>query len=139
MPDILERSQDLESLCHLETMFQEHGFDDGYRDGEKSGELEGRIFGCEKAYELGRELGFYSGCIDAWSELAALHPEKINPRALRHMDTLRSMISEFPTINSPDADMYALRDKMKNKMRVITSLLNVQQKYIMVEPPKMTY
>jgi hypothetical protein len=28
---------------------------------------------------------------------------------------------------------------MKNKMRVITSLLNVQQKYIMTEPPKMTY
>jgi hypothetical protein len=49
------------------------------------------------------------------------------------------MISEFPATNSPDADMYGLRDKMKNKMRVITSLLNVQQKYVMAEPPKMTY
>lgn len=55
------------------------------------------------------------------------------------MDVLRTMISDFPATNSPDADMYALRDKMKNKMRVITSLLNVQQKYVIVEPPKMTY
>lgn len=55
------------------------------------------------------------------------------------MDTLRTMIADFPATNSPDADMYALRDKMKNKMRVITSLLNVQQKYIMTEAPKMTY
>jgi hypothetical protein len=55
------------------------------------------------------------------------------------MDVLRTMISDFPATNSPDADMYALRDKMKNKMRVITSLLNVQQKYIIAEPPKMTY
>lgn len=57
--------------------FAEHGFDDGFRDGERSGELEGRIFGCEKAFDLGKEIGFYSGCVDMWTQLAAQHPETV--------------------------------------------------------------
>ncbi|CAO3624518.1 unnamed protein product [Cunninghamella blakesleeana] len=139
MANTPQRSQDFESLCYLETVFQEHGFDDGYRDGKNSGELEGRIFGCEKAFDLGREIGFYSGCIDTWNELAAIHPNKINERALRHIQTLKKMISEFPSTNDKEADMYNLRDKIKNKYRVITSLLNVQQKYNMTEKPKIVY
>ncbi|CAO3608895.1 unnamed protein product [Cunninghamella echinulata] len=127
MTDTPTQSQDLESLCYLETVRK------------KLGELEGRIFGCEKAFELGREIGFYSGCIETWTELAAVYPDKINERVLRHINTLKKMISEFPLTNDKDADMFALRDKMKNKMRVITSLLSVQQKYIMTEAPKIVY
>jgi hypothetical protein len=70
-------NQDLESLCYLETMFQEYGFDDGFRDGEKSGELEGRLFGCEKAYDLAKEIGFYSGCIDMWEQLQQSYPDTV--------------------------------------------------------------
>ncbi|ORX57971.1 DUF1715-domain-containing protein [Hesseltinella vesiculosa] len=135
----VERSQDLDSLCHLETVFQEHGYDDGYRAGEQSGELEGRLHGCEKACELGREIGFYQGCIDGWQELALLHGDKINPRALRHMEALRNMIAEFPRTNDATADMYGLRDKMKNKYRVIVSLLRVQHKYNMTDAPKLNF
>jgi hypothetical protein len=58
---------------------------------------------------------------------------------LKQIDGLRKLIDEFPAQNDHDTDLFALRDKMKNKLRVITSLLSVQQKYIMTEAPKMTY
>jgi DNA-binding transcriptional regulator GbsR (MarR family) len=60
-------------------------------------------------------------------------------RAQKQIDGLKKLIDEFPAHNDHEADLFALRDKMKNKLRVITSLLGVNQKYIMTEPPKMTY
>ncbi|KAI8391775.1 uncharacterized protein BYT42DRAFT_610966 [Radiomyces spectabilis] len=133
------KQQELESLCYLETMFQEYGFEDGFRDGEKSGELEGRLFGCEKGFELGREIGFYSGCIQVWAQLAEQHGEKISPKVVKHIETLQRMIDEFPKDNCPNTDLFALRDKMKMKMKVITSLLGIQQKYNEGEVSKMSY
>ncbi|KAI9263774.1 hypothetical protein BY458DRAFT_230145 [Sporodiniella umbellata] len=132
-------NQDIESLCYLETMFQEHGFDDGFRDGEKSGELEGRIFGCEKAFELGKEIGFYSGCVEMWQQLSAQYPEAVSQKISKQLESLQKLIDQFPEYNDHDVDMFALRDKMKNKLKVISSLLGVQQKYLSTETPKMTY
>ncbi|KAG0776854.1 hypothetical protein G6F62_013473 [Rhizopus arrhizus] len=132
-------NQDIESLCYLETMFQEHGFDDGFKDGEKSGELEGRIFGCEKAFDLGKEIGFYSGCVDMWYQLSAEYPEMISSKITRQLEGLQKTIDQFPNYNDHEVDLFALKDKMKNKLRVISSLLGVQQKYSSVETPKMTY
>lgn len=60
--------------------FEEHGFEDGFRDGEKSGELEGRLFGCEKAFDLGREIGFYKGCVEMWTQLINTNPDKVPSR-----------------------------------------------------------
>ena len=60
--------------------FQSYGFEDGMRDGQESGELEGRIFGCEKSFELGREIGYYDGCAEAWKQLAELYPNHISQR-----------------------------------------------------------
>ncbi|KAI9010850.1 hypothetical protein CLU79DRAFT_772966 [Phycomyces nitens] len=136
---VIPHSQDLESLVHLETMFQECGYDDGFRDGELSGELEGRIFGCEKAFELGREIGFYEGAIKTWKHLAESYPDLISSKALRHMDRLQEQIDAFPNDNDPDTDLLAVRDKMKNKMRVITSLLGVQQKFLQTPITAMNY
>lgn len=49
------------------------------------------------------------------------------------------MIDEFPRENCPNTDMYGARDKMKAKLKVITSLLGVRQKFNMEDPPKMIY
>ncbi|RCH90247.1 hypothetical protein CU097_008537 [Rhizopus azygosporus] len=132
-------NQDLESLCYLETMFQEYGFDDGFRDGEQSGELEGRIFGCEKAFDLGKEIGFYAGCVDMWTQLSIDHPDMISSKVLKQLESLQKLIDQFPDYNDHDVDLLALRDKMKNKLRVISSLLGVQQRYLNEEKPKMSY
>ena len=44
------------------------------------------------------------------------------------------MIDEFPRDNCPNTDMFAARDKMAAKMKVITSLLGVSQKFNMEKP-----
>ncbi|KAI9244492.1 hypothetical protein BDA99DRAFT_544025 [Phascolomyces articulosus] len=119
----------LESLVYLEEMFQQCGHEDGIRDGKESGVLEGRIFGCEKSFELGREIGFYDGCAKTWKELAERHPDKISSKVLKNIQTLQKMIDEFPCDNCPNTDMFAARDKMAAKMKVIISLLGVNQKF----------
>lgn len=58
---------------------------------------------------------------------------------MKQIDGLKKLIDEFPTFNDHEADLFALKDKMKNKLRVISSLLGVNQKFIMTEKPKMTY
>lgn len=74
---VIITAQNPSMMTDIDYRFAEHGFDDGFRDGERSGELEGRIFGCEKAFDLGKEIGFYSGCVDMWTQLAAQHPEVV--------------------------------------------------------------
>ena len=49
------------------------------------------------------------------------------------------MIDEFPRDNCPNTDMFAARDKMLAKMKVITSLLGVNQKYNMEKKSEMIY
>ncbi|KAG2223173.1 hypothetical protein INT45_011519 [Circinella minor] len=124
----------MESLVYLEEMFQQYGHEDGLRDGKDSGVLEGRIFGCEKSFELGREIGFYDGCAKTWKKLAEQHPDKISSKVLKNIQTLQKMIDEFPRDNCPNTDMFAARDKMAAKMKVITSLLGVSQKFNMEKP-----
>ncbi|KAL1935814.1 hypothetical protein VTP01DRAFT_4954 [Rhizomucor pusillus] len=123
------KTGDLESLVYLENMFQEYGYEDGLRDGELSGELEGRIFGCEKSFELGREIGFYAGVAETWMQLAQKYPDKVSSKALKNLHALQTMVDEFPKENCPNTDMFALRDKMKAKMKVIGSLLGFHQKF----------
>ncbi|KAI7865930.1 hypothetical protein BDF14DRAFT_1883040 [Spinellus fusiger] len=135
----LPAGQDLESLVHLETMFQEYGFEDGFRDGEQSGELEGRIFGCEKAFDLGHEVGFYQGATETWTLLGNTHADFIPAKALRHIEKLKEQLDAFPTDNDPNADLMAMRDKMRNKMRIISSLLGVKQKYQQNQQTQMNY
>ncbi|CAO3678750.1 unnamed protein product [Rhizopus microsporus] len=108
-------------------------------DGEQSGELEGRIFGCEKAFDLGKEIGFYAGCVDMWTQLSIDYPDMIPSKVLKQLESLQKLIDQFPDYNDHDVDLLALRDKMKNKLRVISSLLGVQQRYLNEEKPKMSY
>ncbi|KAI9321855.1 oral cancer-overexpressed protein 1 [Dichotomocladium elegans] len=137
----LERKKDgdLESLVYLEEMFQQYGYDDGFRDGQESGELEGRIFGCEKSFELGLEIGFYEGCAKTWRALAKAHPDRVPNKASKHLEALERMIDEFPKDNCPNTDMYGARDKMKAKMKLISTLLGIQQKFNMQMPSTMIY
>jgi hypothetical protein len=60
-------------------------------------------------------------------------------RITRQLEGLQKTIDQFPNYNDHEVDLFALKDKMKNKLRVISSLLGVQQKYSSVETPKMTY
>ncbi|KAI9488676.1 hypothetical protein BDB00DRAFT_877145 [Zychaea mexicana] len=129
----------MDSLVYLEEMFQQYGHEDGMRDGKDSGVLEGRIFGCEKSFELGREIGFYDGCAKTWRELAERHQDKISSRVLKNIQALEKMVDEFPRDNCPNTDMFAARDKMAAKMKVIASLLGVNQKFNMEKRSELIY
>jgi hypothetical protein len=58
---------------------------------------------------------------------------------MKQVDSMNKLVEEFPTINDHEVDLFAQRDKIKNKLKVVSSLLGVNQKYDMTEAPKMTY
>ena len=60
--------------------FMEYGYEDGMKAGEISGSLEGRVLGCEKAFDISRELGYYYGCASTWISLAKRNPDKFSDR-----------------------------------------------------------
>ncbi|KAI9358930.1 hypothetical protein DFJ73DRAFT_774281 [Zopfochytrium polystomum] len=60
---------DIGDLVHLETMFEEYGYEDGYRDGLVQGKDEGRALGQQQGFNLGREVGFYLGACEMWRDI----------------------------------------------------------------------
>lgn len=60
-------------------------------------------------------------------------------RAIKNLEGLQKLVDAFPSDNCPKTDMFAAKDKMKAKMKVIESGLGVRQKFDMAEKPKMTY
>ncbi|RUP49174.1 hypothetical protein BC936DRAFT_143129 [Jimgerdemannia flammicorona] len=135
----LQTELDLDSLVHLETMFEELGHKDGIRDGRRSGTVEGRVLGCEKGFELAREVYFYSGCAAMWLRLTAAFPDRFPARTVKQLRSLQSLIEAFPTENSLNTEILALLDKIRAKYKVVTSLLGVTQKYQAIDKPAMTY
>jgi hypothetical protein len=60
--------------------FVEFGREDGMAAGERNGAIEGRVMGCEKGFELSREVGYYAGCAQLWKTLAQMDPERISEK-----------------------------------------------------------
>jgi len=60
--------------------FLELGREDGLAAGVKNGAIEGRVMGCEKGFELSREVGYYAGCALLWKALAHQDPERISDK-----------------------------------------------------------
>jgi hypothetical protein len=60
--------------------FVEYGREDGLAAGVRNGVIEGRVMGCEKGFELSREVGYYAGCAQLWITLAQLDPERISEK-----------------------------------------------------------
>lgn len=58
-----------------------------------------------------------------------IETNRLLARALKNLHALQTMVDEFPKENCPNTDMFALRDKMKAKMKVIGSLLGFHQKF----------
>ncbi|KAI8584477.1 hypothetical protein K450DRAFT_167942 [Umbelopsis ramanniana AG] len=139
MSQPLPNELDLENLIHLENMFQELGHEDGLRDGRKSGVVEGRILGCEKGFEMSNEVGYYTGCATLWTKLVEAHPESFSSRATKQIQSLQSVIDQFPDANEDQTDTFALLDKMRAKFRVVTSVLKVEQKFAITQPVGMSY
>jgi len=68
-------------LLHLVLYrFVEFGREDGLAAGGRNGAIEGRVMGCEKGFELSREVGYYAGCAQLWKALAILDQDRITEK-----------------------------------------------------------
>ncbi|KAH6563826.1 hypothetical protein BASA50_006197 [Batrachochytrium salamandrivorans] len=127
--DSTQEIEGVDTLLHIETMFEASGWDDGYRDGTDMGLLEGRIFGSDKGFQFGIETGFYAGFSEMWRALADAHlPEatRVLPlKALKQLELLSETESKFPRENCADMDLQLEMDRLRGKYRTVTALLKV--------------
>lgn len=69
------------------------------RAGRQAGHLDGKVLGVQKGFEIGHEIGFYSGCVQIWRQLGVKHPEFITARADKAIAALEEMLRSFPLDN----------------------------------------
>lgn len=78
------------------------------RDGRKTGVLEGKAFGLQKGFEIGHELGFFSGSIQIWKQINEKQPGFINDRAAKTILAMETTLQEFPMNKPKVSDGYLL-------------------------------
>ncbi|KAF9434012.1 hypothetical protein BGZ76_008690 [Entomortierella beljakovae] len=135
----ISKELDLDNLVHLENMFVEYGREDGLAAGVRNGAIEGRVMGCEKGYELSREVGYYAGCAQIWKAIALSDPKRIPEKTLKKINSLLDLINSFPRENQLDDDVIALLDKIRGKFKTVSSVLQSSERYSDVPKSKMIY
>ncbi|KAG0006875.1 hypothetical protein BGZ65_002401 [Modicella reniformis] len=135
----LPKELDLDNLVHLENMFVEYGREDGLVAGVRSGVIEGRVMGCEKGFELSREIGYYAGCAQLWKAFAQLDPERVSDKSLKKINSLLDLIHSFPRQNKLDDDVLALLDKIRGKFKTVASALQTAERYADAPKSKLFY
>ncbi|KAG0336175.1 hypothetical protein BG004_008173 [Podila humilis] len=135
----LSKELDLDDLVHLENMFVEFGREDGMVAGERNGAIEGRVMGCEKGFELSREVGYYAGCAQVWKSLALMDPEQISEKTLKKINSLLDLINSFPRQNQLDDDVIAILDRIRGKFKTVASSLQSSERYADAPKSKMFY
>ncbi|KAG0265221.1 hypothetical protein BG011_005264 [Mortierella polycephala] len=135
----LPKELDLDDLVHLENMFVEFGREDGMAAGGRNGFIEGRVMGCEKGFELSREVGYYAGCAQLWKALALVDSERISEKTMKKITSLLDLISTFPSQNQLDDDVVALLDRIRGKFKTVTSALQSSERFADSPKNKMFY
>ncbi|KAG0052660.1 hypothetical protein BGZ83_002317 [Gryganskiella cystojenkinii] len=135
----LPKELDLDDLIHLENMFVEFGREDGLAAGGRNGAIEGRVMGCEKGFELSREVGYYAGCAQLWKTLATLDQDRVSEKTLKKLNSLLDLIHAFPRENQIDDDVVALLDRIRGKFKTVASALQTAERYAEAPKSKMFY
>ncbi|KAG9298909.1 hypothetical protein G9A89_015931 [Geosiphon pyriformis] len=122
---------DLDDLLQLENMFLDQGREDGLRDGKPSGIIEGRILGSKHGFQLAQEIGFYNGVAETWTHLIQQNPKVeckgFNERTVKHLNSLRELISQFPIENKHTVEVPELLERIRAKYKVVISLLCISK------------
>jgi len=124
---------------NLENMFVELGRDDGIRDGLRSGSVEGSVLGRDKGFQISREVGFYSGYAEMWLRMASLAPDRVSEKAARQLHALQSLTASFPVENHLNAEILDMLERVRAKVKVVSSLLGIPIKYSLVDKPALRY
>ncbi|GAO46458.1 DUF1715-domain-containing protein [Saitoella complicata NRRL Y-17804] len=116
-------------LLNLEESFYKEGHEQGYNDGLIQGEIEGRRFGLENAYQRFRDLGIISGRCLLWRALlsspssSSSGTDTVPAKAEKQLARLESLLAQVPMENSEGGDFDTLWLKIKNKAKVVSTLV----------------
>ncbi len=66
------------------------------RDGCRLGQAEGKALGVRKGFEIGQEVGYYSGCTQVWRQLQRRHPEAFSARVDKAITAIEDLVRDFP-------------------------------------------
>ncbi|KAL6042029.1 hypothetical protein QOT17_024633 [Balamuthia mandrillaris] len=123
-------SADFEALLDLEERFIDEGWAEGKRNAEQAGFQDGRGLGLSKGRELGEELGFYYGCVVAWSQMAnstkSSHPYQFSQRTLTALSKLKEKILAFPA-NPTDENLQEALDSIRANFKKVSAMLKVKR------------
>jgi len=131
-----------DSLLSLEETYYAEGYEEGLRDGEKVGLVEGCLFGFEKGFDKFLELGRLQGRVSVWKariplpDMESLQDQSIsttqpiiNPRLIKQICQLESIISSPPTANDADSveEAEEIMRKGRAKMKIVHNLVGEKE------------
>lgn len=114
-PDINEV---FESILFSEEHLAEGGYKDGLRKGEKEGLNDGFHLGYHRGAEIGAEIGFYEGVVKALFHINNV--KGLSPRIVKEMNTLSSLLQNFPHTNTDHFE--DLKNSVRGKYKKLCSL-----------------
>ena len=104
----------------------------GSHDGQHSlcsGLIDGREVGFAKGFEIGQEIGFYSGCHAVWSRCVKEDPECFSERARRGIDAFGKMLRSFPIDDPLDETILETLNQVRGKFKTVVALLGMHHEY----------
>ncbi|CAI5526220.1 unnamed protein product, partial [Closterium sp. Naga37s-1] len=118
------KPMDLDAVVGLEEQLLAQGHAEGYQDGLRLGRQEGRETGWEHGFAIGDELGFMWGCAAAWEQVIQSVPStRFSPRAIKAVQQLQQLISDFPISNPEDGQFDTLLAHIRARFRLSCSLM----------------
>jgi flagellar biosynthesis/type III secretory pathway protein FliH len=125
-------------LLDVENQFSQQGRTEGRSDGQAQGYDEGFSFGHSKSIELGKELGFYLGCVEMWFMLYSKYPERFHIRTKKSLENLRKLIKEFSFDAKKDNVIYQI-EEIRAKFKLIQTLVGAKQRIVETTAPSLSF
>jgi hypothetical protein len=133
MPGLVRRAREegdiFESSVNLEESHYQLGFDEGFRDGVESVKVDGREVGLKNGFQVGEEIGFYTGCVDVWKAAVAVESSAFSSRAQRNIKQLEEKLLAYPLSDPEDERIQDLLEDIRVKFQAILSMLGIHLDY----------
>jgi hypothetical protein len=86
----------------LEESHYQLGFDKGYKDGVESSKVDGREVGLKNRFQVGEEIGFFTGCVEIWNVVVAIDSSTFSPRAQRSIKQFEVKLVVYSLLDPED-------------------------------------
>lgn len=116
----------LDDALFLEDRFEREGYAEGLAKGHLMGFKDAYPLGLQHGADLGMEVGYYGGCVEAWKQVLAVSPTA-TPRVHKVLRKLETSLADFNLSNNMDADTVDALDGIRAKFRQLASLTSKGQ------------